>query len=225
MKFIVDRDWDLQIRQQVLSVVKGSAAALSDSIDAAISEASSYLRAKYDTRKIFAPVITWDADTSYPKDTRILFTAPPFSTTASYSTGVIASYQGVIYMANTNMTAGAWNASKWNAMCDDQSLFYVIANNTTAGFLPTNTDEYAPGDTRYPILLVYVKDLALYHLFSSISPQNTPTLRRERSEAATKWLTKVSKDELDADLPLLDVEKPSNTFRLSSTDDKYFQRW
>jgi len=36
-----------------------------------------------------------------------------FSTLANYNAGMCVVYQGLLYIANTNITAGAWNATQW----------------------------------------------------------------------------------------------------------------
>ena len=223
MKFIISTDWEMQIRAAVLSVVKNSEAALQDAIDTAVSEASSYLRSKYKTSEIFAPVYEWNKLASFAKDTRILFTAPAFTTTATYATDELASKDGKILKAKSNLAAGAFNAANWDIIADNNSLYFVTAANTTAGYLPT-TSEYSAGDTRHPLLLTYTKDIALYHIHSNISPQNIPELRKKRYDDAIAWLNKVSKDLLDADLPLSDTNQPYGSMRFGG-NPKYGQRW
>lgn len=223
MKFIIESDWEVQIRSAVLNVVQGSADALADAIDTAISEASSYLRGKYDVAKIFAAVYTWDAAKSYPLNTRIVFTAPAFSASSTYLEDALVVYASKIYQAKTALAAGAWNASNWDYVADNYSHFYVVVANSTAGYLPTSV-EYAAGDTRDAILLTYTKDIALYHAHSPIASQNVPANRQKRYDDAVKWLDKVSTDKLNPNLPLADSEQPSGAFRLGG-NDKYSTRW
>lgn len=223
MKFIITPDWEMQIRAVVLAAVKNSDAALADAIDTAVSEASSYLRSKYDTAKIFAPVYDWSATLSFPKDTRILFSAPAFSATSAYAQNALMSTGGYIYKAKAAIIAGAFNAAQWDNIATNNSFYYVVADNTTAGYLPT-TSEYGAGDTRHPLLLTYTKDIALYHIHSNISPQNIPELRKKRYDDAIVWLNKVSKDLLDVDLPLSDESQPFGSMRLGG-NTKYGERW
>lgn len=225
MKFVIETDWDMQIRASVLAAVKNSQAALEDSIDTAISEMGSYLRGKYLVSKIFAPIYTWDPLLTYPQDTRIVFTvSTAFFALTDYAEGDLVVYNSIIYQANQEHEAGAWNAAHFTALCPNNSLFYVIAANSTAGFLPVEEDEFTPGDTRDPLILTYCKDIALYHIHSNISPNNIPQLRKDRYDQAIKWLDRVSKDMLTLDLPLADETIPSNTSRFGG-NTKYSDRW
>lgn len=222
--FIIDSDWDMQIRASVLGVVKNSSAALTDAVNTAIEEARSYLRSKYDVAKTFAPIYTWQSEVSYPKNTRILFSATAFSTTATYATDDLVSKDGFIYQAKENITAGVFNATKWDNIATNNSFFYVIATNSTAGILPTDLDEYTAGDTRNPMIVAIIKDIALYTIHSNISPNNIPQLRKDRYDGAIKWLNNVSNDRLSADLPLADTDQALGSMRLGG-NTKYSERW
>lgn len=223
MKFITTSDWDMQIRAQVLAVVRGSEAALNDAIDTAVSEAQSYLLSKYDVAVIFAPVYDWQASKSYPEGTRIRFVAPDFSISNTYNTNGLAAYNGRIYKAKASVSAGPFNPAQWDDIAAQNSHWHVVVNNTTAGYLPT-TNEYKAGDTRHPYLLAVCKDLALYHIHSNISPTNIPELRTKRYEAAIKWLTAISSDRLAADLPLANTDQSLGAMRFGG-NTKYSQRW
>lgn len=58
------------------------------------------------------------------------------------------------------------------------------------------------GDDRNALLIMYAIDLALYHLFSAITPRNVPQIRMDRYDAAIRWLDKVRAGAIDAGLPL-----------------------
>lgn len=105
-----------------------------------------------------------------------------------------------------------------------QKMYVVIATNSTAGLAITDTSQFTQADTRHPLLLTYCKDIALYHIHTNISPQNIPQLRKDRYDQAISWLNKVNKDMLSLDLPLLDANNPSASFRLGSKS-KYSDRW
>ena len=224
MKFITDTDWGMQIRAAVLTTVKNTDAALSDAIDAAISEASSYLAGKYDVAKIFAPVYLWDAALTYPLNTRLQLTAPAFAITTNYLADELVLYAGNIYTAKDDTPAAAWNINNWDFLVKDMSYFYVIVELSTAGYIPGTSIEFAAGDTRHPSMVMYIKDIALYHIHSNISPQNIPALRKERYDAAIKWLGMVAKDMLNPDLPLKDALVTSGASRFGG-DTKYSVRW
>ncbi len=223
MKYITSSDWDMQIRTQVLAVVRNSEAALQDAIDAAISEAQSYLLSKYDINKIFAPVYDWDAAATYPIDTRIRFVANEFRTVIPYSENDLVHFQGNIFKAKDAITAGSFKPAEWDEIAKQNSHYHVITETTTASFLPTS-NEYAAGDTRHPYLLALCKDITLYHIHSNISPNNIPELRAKRYDAAIKWLTLVSSDKLAADLPLINTDQALGAMRFGG-NTKYSQRW
>lgn len=59
----------------------------------------------------------------------------------------------------------------------------------------------ATGDSRNPILLLYVKDIAVWH-FITLAPANVDTeYRMLRYEKAIKWLSDVQKGNIVPDLP------------------------
>ena len=53
------------------------------------------------------------------------------------------------------------------------------------------------GSERNKTLLMYGKDIALYHLFSRRHTNQIPTIRAKRYEAAMDWLRKVQKQEIN----------------------------
>lgn len=56
------------------------------------------------------------------------------------------------------------------------------------------------GDNRSQQILSTTIDIALYHLHSRISPNNTPQLRVDRYDHAKEWLVMASRSEVTADL-------------------------
>jgi phage gp36-like protein len=59
------------------------------------------------------------------------------------------------------------------------------------------------GGDRFPVLVMYLADMALYHLHSRINPRKVPELRMDRYDAAKGWLAKVADGKISPDLPLL----------------------
>lgn len=51
------------------------------------------------------------------------------------------------------------------------------------------------------LLVLYLVDMAIYHLHSNISPENIPEIRYVRYKSAIEWLNKVATDKLSPDLP------------------------
>jgi len=62
------------------------------------------------------------------------------------------------------------------------------------------------GTARNPLLVIYMVDLALFHLHSRINPKMIPELRGFRYENAIKWMDKVSRGKLTPNLAALQNE-------------------
>lgn len=60
----------------------------------------------------------------------------------------------------------------------------------------------ATGDDRNPILVLYIKDIAVWHYLQLSNPGVEMDLRRARFEDAIKWLDKVQRGLTNPDLPL-----------------------
>lgn len=58
------------------------------------------------------------------------------------------------------------------------------------------------GTERNPLIVMYMIDIALYHLFSNITPRNIPQIRIDRYDAAIRWLDKVAQGRINPNLPL-----------------------
>lgn len=58
------------------------------------------------------------------------------------------------------------------------------------------------GDDRNPLIVMYLIDMALYHLFSAITPRQVPQIRMDRYDAAINWLKAVASGKLNPALPL-----------------------
>lgn len=115
--------------------------------------------------------------------------------------------------------------TQWNLgdMVYSQNKIYVALVNDPGDTL-TDTAKWEPKDPRNKALVMVIVDIALYYLHSNLSPQNIPELRVKRYDDAIEWLSKVQKEMLIVDLPLLDPEVTSGTFTLGSRD-KVSDRW
>jgi phage gp36-like protein len=58
------------------------------------------------------------------------------------------------------------------------------------------------GEARPPLLVLYLVDLALYHLHSRQNPRNVPQIRQDRYDAAIDWLKAARKGSISTGLPL-----------------------
>ncbi len=61
------------------------------------------------------------------------------------------------------------------------------------------------GNARHPIIIKIMIDIALYELFSRITPNQIPDIRKERYEQAIIWLKDIAKNLISVDLPLLPI--------------------
>lgn len=58
---------------------------------------------------------------------------------------------------------------------------------------------------RNRLIVLYLVDITLYHIFSNISPDMIPELRKERYKAAIQWCKDVAKGTLSPILPLKEI--------------------
>lgn len=64
-----------------------------------------------------------------------------------------------------------------------------------------NTDKFTPGDNRSQLMVMYMLDVIIYHMYRRIPPQVIPEERKNAYKAAIAWLYKVaSGDEIVANL-------------------------
>ncbi|WP_434575516.1 phage protein Gp36 family protein [Riemerella anatipestifer] len=86
------------------------------------------------------------------------------------------------------------------------------------------------GTERNYLLVMYLVDMAIYHLHSNISPDNIPEIRYVRYKSAIDWLHKVATEKLSPDLPEIDGGEDENG-KSNSTgfeyggNEKYSERY
>ena len=59
----------------------------------------------------------------------------------------------------------------------------------------------AVADDRNALIVMYMIDIALYHLFTAVTPRNVPDIRGIRYDAAKAWLMAVAKGTINPSLP------------------------
>jgi hypothetical protein len=57
------------------------------------------------------------------------------------------------------------------------------------------------GDDRSDLVMLYLIDLTLYHLFTRLTPRNVPDIRISRYERVIDWLERVQMEKVNPDLP------------------------
>lgn len=76
---------------------------------------------------------------------------------------------------------------------------YIIPAYTN----PINTTYYTKEDNRDAQMVMYLIDVALFHIHSRIAPRNIPEIRVKRYDAAIEWLKLCATGEITPSLPLL----------------------
>lgn len=193
-----------------------------DAIDAAVEKVAGYIRHRYDYNAVFAPVIPYADGTEFAIDDRVYWTESEYDATSTYITGDRVSYDGNIYAANQDIgTPETWTPAHWDLLAEDNTFYVCTAAST--GNLPNDTDYFAEGDSRNPLIKEITVDVVLYNLHSKISPRNIPDVRRTRydgfgnltaGDSAIATLKQIQKGTITLDLPAItpDVQ---NTQRIS----------
>lgn len=87
-----------------------------------------------------------------------------------------------------------------------------------------------PDADRSKLIVLYMIDIALYHLHSNITPDNVPEIRYLRYQRAMEWLKKVADGKLTPNLPEYeDQENPfengGSQFFYGGSNDKVSERY
>lgn len=94
---------------------------------------------------------------------------------------------------------------------DDETIVTAAIDGAVAeakGYLGDyNTDSIfsASGTARNALLLIFVKDIAVWHLINLSNPGVDFDLREKRYDAAIAWLKGVQKGNVTPDLPRIDI--------------------
>lgn len=109
-------------------------------------------------------------------------------------------------------------AENLSAITDDDELLPAAAIDAAIaeakGYLSSyDTDAIfnATGDTRNGLLLMFCKDMAIWHLMNLCNAGSDRTVRQDRYERAISWLKSVQKGTVKPDLPLIiDDNRPTD---------------
>ncbi len=87
------------------------------------------------------------------------------------------------------------------------------APNATPAVPATGTSPAVPAkpDQRNRQVVMYLVDMALYHLHSRQNPRNVPQIRQDRYDHAINWLKMARKGELSVGLPELPATNTDGT--------------
>ena len=75
----------------------------------------------------------------------------------------------------------------------------------------------ARADARNPQIVMYLVDMALYHLHSRQNPRNVPQIRQDRYDHAIEWLKMARKGSISTGLPPEPLTEPDGSVDPTST--------
>jgi hypothetical protein len=133
---------------------------------AAQAEMISYLSQRYIVNEIFTNTTVFDVNAVYLSKNLVEYTETAFSISSSYTSGVSrVVYQGNIYVANIDVTPSVWDASKWDLLCADKTLFYLSLPQPEFDYYTT----YQVGDIVWYANKTYTCAIASQGVFPSSS--------------------------------------------------------
>lgn len=109
-----------------------------------------------------------------------------------------------VFIEVPNWAAGTYNEGQfvnYQPNANAEWAVYRAKENTNAA--PSDNTKWELRDDRNAIVVMFLADITVYHLFTAINPRNIPELRGIRYEAAVAWLNKVQKMQANPNLPKL----------------------
>lgn len=212
MRFLRLADYKKQIKtDNLLQIVEEDYTILLDVEQAAQSEMIGYLNQRYDTSLVFTDTQEFNIGSIYSTGNLVEYTAPNFSTATTYSTDDRVVYNNSIYKSVSGSTGVSPNTgtTSWTYITQDKSLYNAITGST--GVYPEDTNYFAKGDNRNPLIVQFLIDIVLYHLHCRISPRQIPDHRITRfdggnsfqSGGAIGWLKRVASGDVSVEIPKL----------------------
>lgn len=172
---------------------------------AAQAEVESYLRYKYDMAKVFPDVTKWTVGSSW--DTGELASVEATTQWVSgntYQSGdlVYHNVDGTEKVFKANTTTSTTTEPQNSGDFDEVGIRNAIYESQTDGNtnFPASAD-WKQKDPRSRQIKMYLIDVTLYHIHSRLQPRFIPELRIQRRDDAVKWLEKIAKGEITANLP------------------------
>lgn len=198
MGFILQSDFERQITTRVLNEITNNNFTLCEQEELpTIQEVIAFIGSRYDTDKVFAPIVDYNNLSSFSYETRIKYIEPAYVGGTVYGVGDRVSYtDGNIYEC-IQITTGSedpTNSAFWQLEVPNGELYHVInEDGTTAGSKPNEaTDDYKKGDTRNPLIVRILVDMILYHINARINPRNISQIRIDRYDEAKEILRGVN---------------------------------
>lgn len=87
-------------------------------------------------------------------------------------------------------------------------------------------DTVQPAEDRNALVVMYMVDIATYHLHANISPENVPEIRQIRYDAAIMWLKNVAAGKISPNLPSVnDGSEDDSIFFFGGSNEKTSERY
>lgn len=99
-------------------------------------------------------------------------------------------------------------------------VYVCLQSNNNTSLL--DTSYWLKGDPRNQLLVMYLIDIIVYHLFAHIMPNSIPEIRIDRYKRAIKWLEDIRDGKVDSNLPIITPEpsEESATAQTAYTNGK-----
>ncbi len=210
--FINERDYLKVIQPAHLAAISVNDATFRKAAEeAAMLEAGSHLsRGRYDIPAIFAPIDRWLQYREYSSGDRVVYEPTPWSA-AAYNAGdqVTASVDGATWIveaatATTASESPASHPQAWRRV--ELSLgLWLAHDNTAVGERPAaGSGPWHQNDGRHRLVVMFVVDIAIWHLLARTDPSAVPEMRAARYQQALEWFHNVAKGAVtDPFLPTL----------------------
>lgn len=113
--------------------------------------------------------------------------------TVLYAENILAVSGGDTTIATAAIAGAIAEAKSHLSRFDTQTLFGAVA------------------DARDPLLLIFIKDIAIWHFLNLANPGTALEFRRSRYNAAIQWLKDVNSGAADADFPIIPTQSGGGT--------------
>lgn len=167
---------------------------------AALEDAKSMLRYRFDVEKIFFDIPPWDPSATYSTDDPVSLEADYWQSSTEYQSGDLVQFEDHVYEAQATLSGVAPDDSADWVQVGEADTIYVSKSDTNTS-KPNNTTDWEQKDPRHQNIRLYLVDMVIYHLYSLTQPRQVPEMRKNRKDDAKAFFEKVRKGEVDMELP------------------------
>lgn len=210
--FIFERDYlKIMRRAHLVAAIDGDTAVRVAAEQTAIQEAAGYLaRARFDAPAIFKDIPAWAVATAYVAGNYVHY-EPALWTAQAYAMGTQLQFtfaDGTYIVESTRLTTPMETPATTPAAWVRRDLLLGIWKCTGTPVVGTppiwGSINWVQEDPRHRLVVMYVTDIAIWHMLSRTDPSALPEQRVTRYEQAIAWLNAVSKGQVsDPYLPLI----------------------